>query len=88
MLVPVLNEASIIDDSVSAMLAQSFDGEIEFLFMDGGSADETREILERRAATEPRIRVFDNPGRLQAAGLNIGLRESRGSYVARMDAHS
>jgi len=87
-LVPVLNEASMIEDSVTAMLNQSFDGEIEFLFMDGGSADETREILERRARTEPRIKVFDNPGRLQACGLNIGLKEAKGAYVARMDAHS
>src|SRR5215210_4037132 len=87
-LVPVFNEASIIEDSVTAMLNQSFDGEIEFLFMDGGATDETRQILERRAIAEPRIRVFDNPGRLQGCGLNIGLDQARGTYVARMDAHS
>ena len=87
-LVPVFNEASIIEDSVTAMLNQSFDGEIEFLFMDGGSTDETREILERKAGTEPRIKVLDNPGRLQGCGLNIGLKAAKGAYVARMDAHS
>lgn len=87
-LVPVFNEASIIDESVTAMLGQRFDGEIEFLFMDGRSEDRTREILEQRAASEPRIRVLDNPARLQGSGLNIGLREARGDYVARMDAHT
>ena len=87
-LVPVLNEASIIEESAKAMLAQSFDGEIEYLFLDGGSADETRQILERLAETEPRIKVSDNPARLQSPGLNIGLAKSQGEFVARMDAHS
>ena len=87
-LVPVLNEASIIEESVNAMAAQEFDGEIEFLFLDGGSTDETREILERLAESEPRIKLHDNPGRLQSPGLNIGLANAQGEFVARMDAHS
>jgi succinoglycan biosynthesis protein ExoA len=87
-LVPVLNEASIIEESAKAMLAQSFDGEIEYLFLDGGSADQTRQILERLAETEPRIKVSDNPARLQSPGLNLGLAISQGEFVARMDAHS
>lgn len=87
-LVPVLNEASIIEESAKAMLSQTFDGEIEYLFLDGGSADDTRQILERLAESEPRIRVLENPARLQSPGLNIGLAESRGDFVARMDAHS
>jgi succinoglycan biosynthesis protein ExoA len=87
-LVPVLNEASVIEESAKAMLAQRFDGEIEFMFLDGGSADATREILERLALSEPRIKVLDNPGRLQSPGLNIGLTESEGAFIARMDAHS
>ena len=87
-LVPVLNEASIIEESATAMLAQDFDGGIEYLFLDGCSADQTRQILGRLAASEPRIRILDNPGRLQAPGLNIGLTEARGDFIARMDAHS
>src|SRR5688572_7837960 len=87
-LVPVLNEASIIEESAKAMLAQTFDGEIEYLFLDGGSADDTRQILERLSESEPRIRVLENPARLQSPGLNIGPAESLGDFVARMDAHS
>ena len=87
-LVPVLNEANIIEESAKAMLAQRFDGDIEYLFLDGGSADETRQILERLAEKEPRIRVLDNPARIQSPALNLGLGASRGEFVARMDAHS
>ncbi|HEX8742081.1 MAG TPA: glycosyltransferase family 2 protein [Thermoleophilaceae bacterium] len=87
-LVPVLNEEAFIRDTVAAMQAQDFDGEVEFLFMDGGSEDRTRELVEELAREDPRIRLFDNPGRTSTAGLNVGLRHARGEYVVRMDAHT
>jgi succinoglycan biosynthesis protein ExoA len=87
-LVPVLNEERHIGDAVRAMQSQRFDGEIEFLFMDGGSEDRTREILEELAREDPRIRVLDNPGRRTPNALNVGLGHARGEYIARMDAHA
>jgi succinoglycan biosynthesis protein ExoA len=87
-LVPVLNEERYIRDTVRAMQGQRFDGEVEFLFMDGRSEDRTKAILEELAEEDPRIRVFDNPGRTSTAGLNVGLREARGEYIVRMDAHT
>jgi glycosyltransferase involved in cell wall biosynthesis len=40
-LIPVLNEERHIRDTVAAMREQRFDGEVEFLFMDGRSEDRT-----------------------------------------------
>src|SRR2546423_3446489 len=87
-LIPVLNEERHIRDTVAAMQAQRFEGFLEFLFMDGRSEDRTKAILEELAGSDPRIRVFDNPGRTSTAGLNVGLRNARGDYVVRMDAHT
>lgn len=87
-LIPVRNEGRWLRETGPRMLGQQCDGEIEFLFMDGNSTDDTREILAELAAADPRVRVFDNPKDNVPAGLNIGLREARGAYVARMDAHS
>lgn len=87
-LVPVYNEQDHIRESVAAMQAQRFDGTVELLFADGRSEDGTREILEQLAREDPRIRVFDNPLRNTASGLNVCLREAHGEYVARMDAHT
>jgi succinoglycan biosynthesis protein ExoA len=87
-LVPVLNEERYIRETVAAMQAQRFDGSVEFLFMDGRSDDRTKAILEELAHEDPRIRVFDNPGRTSTAGLNVGLRNARGDYIVRMDAHT
>src|SRR3954469_9545208 len=87
-LVPVRNEEAPIREAVDAMCAQDFDGEIEFLFMDGGSTDGTRAILEELAVADPRIRVLDNPGRTTPHALNVGLAAARGEFVVRMDAHA
>jgi glycosyltransferase involved in cell wall biosynthesis len=87
-LVPVYNEERHIEQSVAAMRRQRFDGEIELLFADGGSSDRTREILERLARDDPRIRVFDNPKRSVSSGLNVCLRNARGRWIIRMDAHT
>ena len=87
-LVPVLNEERHIRESVAAMLGQRYDGEIEFLFMDGRSEDRTKAILEEMAAADHRIRVLDNPQQRTTFGLNIGLENARGDYVVRMDAHT
>jgi glycosyltransferase involved in cell wall biosynthesis len=87
-LIPVLNEELHLPATMRAMLAQRFDGEIEFLFVDGGSTDRTLEMLHEFAAEDPRFRVLHNPARQTTAALNIGLAHARGDFVVRMDAHS
>jgi succinoglycan biosynthesis protein ExoA len=87
-LVPVLDEAAHIREAVESMRAQRFDGQLEFLFADGGSTDGTRQFLEEMAREDPRMRLLDNPGRHTPHGLNVALAHARGEYVVRMDAHS
>ena len=87
-LVPVRNESPWIRETVATMRAQRFDGQIEFLLIDGRSEDGTRAILDELAAGDERIRVLDNPGRTTPSALNVGLRNARGEFVARMDAHA
>jgi succinoglycan biosynthesis protein ExoA len=87
-LVPVLNEERYIAQSVAAMQRQRFPGRIELLFVDGGSSDRTREILESLAAGDDRVRVLDNPRRTSTSGLNVALSYARGRWVVRMDAHT
>jgi succinoglycan biosynthesis protein ExoA len=87
-LVPVRDEAAGIAEAVSAMRSQAFRGQVEFLFMDGGSQDGTREALEAMARADDRVRVLDNPHGGIPQALNIGLRHARGRFIARMDAHT
>ena len=87
-LVPVLDEEAHIREAAAAMRAQRFEGTIEFLFIDGGSKDATRALLEEIAREDPRVRLLENPARRTPNALNIGLVHARGEYVARMDAHT
>jgi succinoglycan biosynthesis protein ExoA len=87
-LIPVLDEGGVLERTVPTMLAQRLDeGEIEFLFAEGRSGDGSREVLERFAARDPRVRVLDNPSGRTPDGLNLALAAARGEFVARMDAH-
>jgi succinoglycan biosynthesis protein ExoA len=87
-LTPVLNEEEHIRDAAAKMLSQRFEGNIEFLFIDGASDDATVEILRELQRSDPRIRIFENPRRSTPISLNIGLAEARGNFIARMDAHT
>jgi GT2 family glycosyltransferase len=87
-LIPVRNEGAHIAATVAAMRAQQYPGAIELLFADGRSEDDTKAQLEAFAREDPRIRVFDNPRMRTPSGLNVCLRHARGTYVARMDAHT
>jgi succinoglycan biosynthesis protein ExoA len=87
-LIPVLNEASRLEQTAAGARGQDVAGGVEVIFIDGGSSDGSRAILERLAAEDDRVHVLDNPERVVPAALNRGLKAARGTYVARMDAHA
>ncbi|HEY7932753.1 MAG TPA: glycosyltransferase [Solirubrobacteraceae bacterium] len=88
-LVPVLNEGDAIREVVAAMRDQRLPGgSLEFILAHGPSADDTRPQLEDLAREDERIRIVENPAGDTASGLNLCLREARGTYVVRMDAHT
>ena len=86
---PCLNEEAYIEACVRSVFAQDYPKDrIEILVADGMSMDKTREILDRLREEDGRVRVIDNPDRIQAAGLNAAIRECHGEVVVRMDVHA
>ena len=85
---PCFNEERFIETCVESVLRQDYPADrIEVLVADGRSTDKTREILARLSAADPRVRMIDNPERLQAAGMNAMVHEARGDIIVRMDVH-
>ena len=85
-LMSVRNGLPYLEAAVNSILNQTF-RDFEFVIVDNGSKDATPEAVERMAAADPRIRFFRNTGDLsQSGGLNRGLAECRGTWIARMDA--
>jgi len=88
--IPCFNEERYIEQCIEDLFAQDYPAsQIEILVGDGMSTDRTREILDNLAAAKPgRLRVIDNPKRLQAAAMNAMIDEARGEVVIRMDVHA
>src|SRR5678816_2808235 len=85
---PAYNEERYIETCIASVQAQDYPRElIEILVADGRSTDQTRDILARLAIADPRIRVIDNPARLQAAGLGLLVKQASGEIFVRMDVH-
>jgi succinoglycan biosynthesis protein ExoA len=86
---PCLNEERFIDACLASVRAQDYPPDrYEVLIADGGSTDATRELIQRAADADPRIRLIDNPDRLQAPAMNRMIKVARGDVIIRMDVHS
>jgi glycosyltransferase involved in cell wall biosynthesis len=85
---PAYNEEKYIEACISSVKAQDYPADlIEILVADGRSTDRTREILAEMSAVDPRIKMIDNPARLQAAGLGQMVKQAQGDVIVRMDVH-
>jgi succinoglycan biosynthesis protein ExoA len=86
---PAYNEEHYIEACIASVQAQDYPADrIEILVADGRSTDRTREILARLTAADPRIKLVDNPARLQAAGLGLIVKQATGDVIVRMDVHA
>jgi succinoglycan biosynthesis protein ExoA len=87
--IPVLNEEPTIEDCLVSVLEQDYPSDrYEVIVADGGSTDRTRDIVRTMSEHHPNLRLIDNPGRLQAAGLNAAILTSTGEVIARQDGHA
>ena len=81
-LMPVYNAEKYVAEAIESTLKQSFQ-DFEFLIIDDGSTDNTLSII--RSYKDQRINVITNEHNL-VQSLNLGLKEAKGKYIARMDA--
>ena len=87
--IPVLNEERHIRDCLDSVFAQDYPADwLEVVVADGGSTDRTRDIVAEYMAAHTSLRLIDNPGKNQAAGLNRAIAATRGEVIARLDGHA
>jgi glycosyltransferase involved in cell wall biosynthesis len=88
-IISCLNEVGKINLCLDSILAQDYDlKKIEILIFDGGSTDNTLEILVKYQQSYPNIIVAPNPGRVPPAGWNLGWQTAKGKYLLLMGAHT
>ena len=79
----VCNGERFLREAVDSILNQTFD-DFEFIVIDDGSTDGTRDILESYRDSRLRVTHQENVG--LTASLNRGIGLAHGEYIARMDA--
>ncbi|WKV13426.1 glycosyltransferase family 2 protein [Marivirga harenae] len=85
-LMPVYNSERYLEDAIESILNQTlFD--FEFLIFDDGSTDKSKEIIQKYAISDKRIKpYFSKENRGYVVHLNKGIELARGEYIARMDS--
>ena len=87
--IPCRNERAHIEACLRSVLRMDApEGGFEVIVADGMSDDGTREIIQRIATEDARLRLVDNPKGTTPCGLNVGINAARGDIVVRMDAHT
>jgi glycosyltransferase involved in cell wall biosynthesis len=78
------NMARYLPLAVRSALDQTY-GNIEVLVVDDGSTDDTQNVMEP-FLDDSRVKYYTQENKGQAAAKNHGVRESRGDYIAFLDA--
>ena len=84
-IMPVHNGRAWLELALTSILRQSLTS-LELIVVDDGSDDGSREVLDRLAGRDSRMRVLHLPRLGLAAALNRGLAEARAPLIARLDA--
>ena len=85
-LMSVYNGASTLEKAAASILAQTY-RDLELILCDDASTDGTWRIMQRIAASDARVTIFQNETNLGlGASLNRCLSRAGGEYIARQDA--
>ena len=86
---PIYNEEKYIAGCIDSIIAQNYPkDDIEVIFADGMSSDQTRKIVAQYAERYNWIRLVDNPRKIVPPALNAAVKASRGDVIIRIDAHA
>lgn len=83
---PVYNAEKFLSQAIESVLSQTY-RIFEFIIVDDFSTDNSYQILEKYREKNPRIKLFRN-NKHQGVGftLNYAIKQSKGQFIARMDA--
>jgi succinoglycan biosynthesis protein ExoA len=87
--IPCLNEAKYIESLIAKLRGALQDLDADLVVVDGGSTDGTRDIVQRIAGVNPKVKLLDNPKKIQSAAVNLAVATlgANYDYMIRIDAH-
>jgi len=82
LITPSLNQGKFIEGTIQSVLSQNYPN-LDYIVMDGGSSDNTLEVLERYSGRLKWVSEKDNG---QTSAINKGLRMANGEIMAYLNA--
>ena len=82
---PAYNAAAFLAQAIESVLAQTW-RDFELIIVNDGSTDDTREIAEKYAARDARVKVHTHANAGTASALNRGIELAQGEWVFLMHA--
>jgi glycosyltransferase involved in cell wall biosynthesis len=83
-LIPVFNAEKYLREAIESILNQTYKN-LEILIINDGSTDQSEDII--LSYSDDRIRYIKNQQNIKLIStLNLGIKEAKGKYIARMDA--
>lgn len=84
-IVPVYNAEKYIATCVESILSQTLQ-ELEVIFINDGSTDQSRQIIENYKKVNPQIKLINQENQGVSMARNAGLQAATGEYVGFVDA--
>lgn len=87
--IPTLNEERFISRCLNSIIKQTYEFEkMDVMIIDGGSKDNTKDIVAEYQKSHQNIRFIENTKKIQSVAFNIGIKNSTAPYIIRLDAHA
>lgn len=88
-IIPCRNEEEFISQCLDSIIKQDYPKDkLEVLVMDGASEDNTKKIVGQYSQKHSFIKLFNNPRKFTPFAMNIGIINSKGDIIMKMDAHA
>ena len=84
-IIPVYNAAPYLEECIDSLFTQTY-LDIEFIFINDGSTDNSLELLEKCCIQENRATVINQKNFGVSVARNKGISLAKGSYIAFVDA--
>ena len=89
-IIPIYNEEKFITQLVKSILNQDYEhNNMELIFVDGNSNDNTIEFLKKSLKkSNIEYQILNNDKRITSISVNIGIKKAKNDIIIRLDAHS
>ena len=84
-IIPVYNSAQHLEECIESLLLQSLKN-VEFIFVDDSSADDSTKIISMFSNLDNRIRLFQQTHGGAGKARNLGIKQAKGKYITFLDS--